>query len=191
MSRWTRPRAWAAASARATPAPMRATWRGGSVPLRRRIVARSSPSIELHDDVRAARVLAVVVDGDDVRVAQRGGGLGLLAEARREVGVAQVLGTQELERDVATEPGVRGAVDGRHPALAEQLDQPVAAAQDLPDLRQVVPSSSDRVVAGQAVTPLRGIVPHGAAASELEALAGRPGTPCRGPAARARSRPRP
>ena len=59
---------------------------------------------QLHDDVRAARVLAVVVDRDDVRVAQRGGGLGLLAEARREVGVAQVLGAEELERDVATEP---------------------------------------------------------------------------------------
>ena len=28
----------------ATPEPIRATWRGGSVPLRRRIVARSSPS---------------------------------------------------------------------------------------------------------------------------------------------------
>ena len=36
---------------------------------------------QLHDDVRAARVLAVVVDRDDIRVAQRGRRLGLLPEA--------------------------------------------------------------------------------------------------------------
>ena len=95
---------------------------------------------QLHDDVRAARVLAVVVHGHDVRVAERRGRLGLLAEARREVGVAQVLGSEELEGDVAAEPGVRGAIDGRHPAAAEKLDQTVATAQDLPDLRQIVPS---------------------------------------------------
>ena len=71
---------------------------------------------QLHDDVRAARVLAVVVDGDDVRVAERRRRLGLLPEARRELRVAQVLGAQELERDVATEPGVVRAVDRRHPA---------------------------------------------------------------------------
>ncbi len=44
MSRWTIPRAWAAASARATSAAIRADWAGGSGPVRRRSVARSSPS---------------------------------------------------------------------------------------------------------------------------------------------------
>ena len=37
----------------------------------------------LHDDERTRRVLAVVEDGDDVRVAQAGDALRLLAEARR------------------------------------------------------------------------------------------------------------
>ena len=99
---------------------------------------------QLHDDVRAARVLAVVVDRDDVGVAERGRRLRLLPEARREVGVAQVLGAEQLERDVATELGVGGAVDGRHPAAAQQLDQAVATTQDLSDLGQIVPSRSGR-----------------------------------------------
>src|SRR4029079_18653847 len=115
---------------------------------------------QLHDDVRAAGVLAVVVHRDDVRVAQRGGCLGLLAEARREVGVAQVLGAQELERDVTTETGISGAVDGRHPARAEQLDQSIAAAKDLSDLRQVVPSLRSRAPVRPSRLP--GIVPYGA-----------------------------
>ena len=98
------------------------------------------PVDQLHDDVRAARVLAEVVDGDDVGVAERGRRLGLRAETRREIGIAQVLRTEQLERDVATELGIGGAVDGRHPAAAQQLDQAVAAAQRLSDLGQIVPS---------------------------------------------------
>ena len=160
MSRWTMPRAWAAASPWATPAPIRATWRGGSVPApaqdRRQVLAVD----ELHDDERPARVLAVVVDGDDVRVVERGGGLGLLAETRGEVGVAQVLGTEQLEGDVAAEPGVVGAVDGRHPAAAKELDQAISTAQDLSDLRQVVPLRWCAHRPARLWT-LRGIVPHG------------------------------
>ena len=143
---------------------------------------------QLHDDERAVRVLAVVVDGDDVRVVERGGRLGLLAEARGEVGVAQVLGSEELEGDVAAEPGVGGAVDGRHPAAAEELDQAISTAQDLSDLRQVVPlrwwppcGLGVRCAASYRTAPsLRAGGPSG-----------RPGTPCPGPVARARSRPTP
>ena len=91
---------------------------------------------QLHDDERVARVHAVVEDVDDVRMVQRGGGLRLLAEARHEGGVAAVLGAQHLDRDVAAELGVVGPVDGRHAALAEQLDQAVAAAEDVSYLGQ-------------------------------------------------------
>jgi hypothetical protein len=51
---------------------------------------------ELHDDERAGGVLAVVEDRDDVRVVQRRGGLGLVPEARAEVGVPAVLGRRIL-----------------------------------------------------------------------------------------------
>ena len=111
------------------------------------------PVDQLHDDVRAAGVLAEVVDRDDVGVAERGGRLGLLPEARREVGVAQVLRTEQLERDVATELGIGGAVDGRHPAAAQQLDQAVAATQGLSDLGQNVPSCSVASPSARRVVP--------------------------------------
>ena len=114
-----------------------------------------------HDDVRPRGVLAVVVDGDDVRVAQRGRVLGLLAEPRPEVGIAQVLGTQQLDGDLATELGVERAKDGGHPALTEQLDQPIALTQGRPDLRQTWPLAISSGAARNLGRAPRGIVPHG------------------------------
>ena len=116
---------------------------------------------QLHDDVRTGRILAVVVDGDDVRVAQRRGRLGLLAEPGREIGVAQVFRSQQLDRDVTAQLGVERSIDGRHAALAEQLDQPIATAQDRPDLRQAV----FPLVGAPMVGASGGIVPHGPGAA--------------------------
>ena len=113
----------------------------------------------LHDDERPRRVLAVVVDRDDVGMTQRRGVLRLLAEARREVGIAQVLGTEQLDRDLAPELGIERAVDGRHATLAEQLHEPVAAAKDGPDLGQMCPSTYVRRAAVPRRAP-RGMVPH-------------------------------
>ena len=84
---------------------------------------------ELHDDVRAVGVGAEVVHADDVGMAQRGGGLGLLLEAGDEGGVAPVLGVKDLDRDLAAELGVGGAIDRRHAALAQELDEPVSAPE--------------------------------------------------------------
>src|SRR4029079_13672849 len=151
-SRWTMPRAWAASRARAASDAIRAAWRGGSAPERSvcgepGAVARGQCAgaaddrgevlalDQLHDDERAGGVLAVVVDRDDVGVVQRRGALGLLAEARAELRVAAVLGPQELGGDVTIELVVVGPIDRRHAALAEQLDEPIAAAQNRPDLR--------------------------------------------------------
>ena len=78
-----------------------------------------------------------------------------MPEAGDEVGVAAVLGPEDLDGDVAAELAVRGAVDGGHAALAEQLDQPIAAAEDASDLRQVLPSSARGL--GRPARP--GIVP--------------------------------
>ena len=156
-SRWIRPLTWAAASARATADrdPRGLSWRQRPGPPedRRQVLAVD----ELHDDERTARIGAVVVDRDDIRVAERRGRLGLLAEARGEVGVAQVLGSKELEGHVATETGIGRPVDRRHPALADQLDETIATTEDLPDLRQDVPSA---VHARPSGTDPRGIVPH-------------------------------
>jgi serine/threonine protein kinase len=51
-------------------------------------------------------------------------------------GVVAVLRSEDLDGNVPLELGVVGTVDRRHAALAEQLDQPVAATEDLPDLCQ-------------------------------------------------------
>ena len=137
MSRWTIPRAWAAASARATSAAIR----GG---LGRR--ERPGPAKErgqvlavdvVHDDERAGLVHPEVVDGDDVRRVERGDRLGLHPEAGDEVGVAAVLGAQDLDGDVAAELAVGGSVDRGHAALAEELDQPISPTEDASDLSQV------------------------------------------------------
>ena len=72
---------------------------------------------------------------------ERRGGLRLLPEARDECRIAAVLGAQHLDRDVAAELRVVGAVDRGHATLAEQLDEAIAAAEYLSYLGQglVVP----------------------------------------------------
>ena len=89
-------------------------------------VPQRAPLDQLHDDVVGAVLLPPVVDRHDVRMAQVGGGLGLLAKPGHEgfgVGVALV---QYLHRH----PAVQGAVDGfehvRHAAPRNVRDQLVA-----------------------------------------------------------------
>ena len=95
---------------------------------------------ELHDDERTGLVLAVVKHRHDVRVVEGSGGLGLVSEPFAEVGVAPVLGPQELDRDVPPKLRIVGPIDRGHATLAEQLDQAVAPAQDASNLRQTCSS---------------------------------------------------
>ena len=90
----------------------------------------------LHDDERALLVDAVVVDGDDVRMVERGGSLRLLAEPAAELRVAPVLGTEELDGNVAVQLGVMGPVDGGHATLAQELHEAIAAPEHASDIRQ-------------------------------------------------------
>ena len=99
---------------------------------------------ELHDDERTAGILAVVVHGDDVRVVQRGDGLGFLPEPGHEIGVSAVFGAEHLDRDVTIQLLVVGPVDGRHPALADRPKDAVATPEDRSDVRQAAPLCSPR-----------------------------------------------
>src|ERR1041384_2280652 len=67
-----------------------------------------------------------LMNGDDVRVIERGGGFGFLDEAPHPVGILRVFGWQELERDAAVEPRVEGEIDLTHPTSAERGDNFVA-----------------------------------------------------------------
>ena len=74
---------------------------------------------ELHDDEEAAVVLAHVVDGDDVGVAEAGAGLGFTEKAGAELVGDLDLGGDDLEGDGAVEDGVMGFVDHAHAAAAD------------------------------------------------------------------------
>ena len=90
---------------------------------------------ELHRDVvhgvrvggtrGAHRVVADLVDRDDVGVVERGRGLSLEHEAPHAVLVPHQVGRQDLERDAALELAVLGEVDLAHPALGERGHDPV------------------------------------------------------------------
>ena len=77
---------------------------------------------EFGDDEWLAVVFADVVDGQDIRMVERSRGSRLVFEPAQAVGVAAHRIGQDLDRDVAVEPIVVGAVDQSHTALADFLD---------------------------------------------------------------------
>ena len=81
MSRWIRPRSWAAARPSAISRPMRSTSASGSLPSRLQAVVERLALEELHGQEGHAAVLADLVDGDDVIVLDRRRRLGLAQEA--------------------------------------------------------------------------------------------------------------
>ena len=105
--------------------------RAGLQPLLERAVRQV---LEHHE--RLAVCLAVVVDGADVGVRQRGGGAGLALEARA-VGAR----SERLDGDAATQLLVLGEPDGAHRASPERLVQAVAPRDQIPghagDYREV------------------------------------------------------
>ena len=102
---------------------------------------------QLHDDERLALVLADVVDRADVRMVQRRGGARLALEALERLRVARQLARQELERDLAAEARVLGAVDDTHAAAAEPVEDAVVG-EDLIDQRL-------RIILGRTERPVR------------------------------------
>ena len=126
-----------------------------------------------HDEVAVRlRVVAGVVDLDDVGVDELCGGQRLAPEARHEaVVLGQVLG-QQLDRDLALEHVVERAVDGRHAAGAEALVEPVAA-RDL-DVRAPPSLSAAPRRHGASVLPVTPVLPSCPVAAGASFLSGRP-----------------
>ena len=89
----------------------------------------------LHGQEDVAVVLALVEDGDDVGVRERGGRAGLAAEAGDEALVVHQVLAHDLQGDVAVEPLVDGQVDGRHPAVGDATDHAIASVEGAPDER--------------------------------------------------------
>ena len=70
---------------------------------------------------------STAMDGDDVRVVERGDGLRFALEAGAALGVAGGAGGQHLDGDVAAQARVAGAVDLAHPAGADGGEDLVGA----------------------------------------------------------------
>ena len=81
------------------------------------------PVEELHDEERAAVLLADIVNGADVGVIQRRRGACLAAESRQGLGIVGEVWRQELQRDEALQPGILGFVDDAHSAAAQLLER--------------------------------------------------------------------
>ncbi len=79
----------------------------------------------LHDDEGLPLVLAEFVNGADVRVLKRGGEAGLSAESAQPLTRGRRLGMEDLDRDLAPEPGVLGAMHLAHAADPEQAEKAI------------------------------------------------------------------
>ena len=82
---------------------------------------------QLRDDERRAVVLADVVDGQNVRMVQRGGGARLLLEASQTLGIPGERGRQHFDGHVAAQAGIAHTIDFAHPARPEQSEHFVRA----------------------------------------------------------------
>ena len=88
-------------------------------------LAEALPLDELHGDPGVAVVLADLVDRDDVRVVEGRGGARLVLEALEVLAALREPLGEQLDGDLAPEPGVAGAKDATHAAgaeLAEDLE---------------------------------------------------------------------
>ena len=109
----------------------------------------------LHDDEIVAVRRLDLVDGDDVRVIEGRGGVRFLHKPPPTIVVADAIGRQDLDRDLAVETRIAGAIDLAHPTRANQREDLVR-----PECRAGLESQSARrhyrVVVGQSAPNLRG-----------------------------------
>ena len=87
---------------------------------------------QLHHQRRGAASPLETVDGGDVRVVERREDLGFAPEAREPIGISGHRLGQDLDRHVALQVGVGGAVDLTHSASAE-LGEDLVGTYSLPD----------------------------------------------------------
>jgi hypothetical protein len=88
---------------------------------------------QLHGEEHMSVVLTLVVDRDDIGVAQSGRGARLAAELLDEGLILGKVGAHDLERDLAIEPLVQGDVHRRHPAVGQVREHAIAPVEDMTD----------------------------------------------------------
>ena len=80
---------------------------------------------ELHDDVRAAVLLADIINRTDVGVIQGGSGASLALKTTQGLRIAGEGIRQEFERDKAVQARIFGFIDHAHPSSAQLFDNAV------------------------------------------------------------------
>ena len=130
MSRWTMPCSWANWRARAVSMPIRTAKPIASAPSRAMTSSEIRAVDEAHHDEIATRLVDTgVVDRDDVRVEQGRSIPRLPTKARHERVILGERRSQHLDRDVAGQHLVPSAIHDRHAALADDLEQAIAAGE--------------------------------------------------------------
>jgi hypothetical protein len=77
---------------------------------------------QLRDDIERAVVGADVVDGENVRVAQRADGLRLLLQPPDQIRVVRTRGGHDLDRHVTLQAIVPGSIHVAHPTRTQRAD---------------------------------------------------------------------
>jgi len=85
----------------------------------RRQRPQRSPGDQFHDNKAAGVAFADFVDGDDVRMIERGNRQCFLLEAAQAIGIVREFGGQELYRDFALQPRIFRQPDFAHAAFTQ------------------------------------------------------------------------
>ena len=87
---------------------------------REHVPAQRDPIDKLGHDKTLVFFLSKFVDGENVRMIERGNCLGFLDEALHSLRIGRDLGGQQFDRDCATQlTGIKGQIHFAHPALAD------------------------------------------------------------------------
>ncbi len=85
-------------------------------------LAQRLPLQEFHHGEGRALVDAEIMDGEDIRMGERGHCLRFALESIDPVGILGEGGCDDLQSDIALQPGIAGSVDLAHPAGAKEAD---------------------------------------------------------------------
>src|SRR5277367_6061615 len=88
-------------------------------------LAKRLPFEQLHGDEALALMFADFVDGANVRMVQRRGGARLTQKTLERLRVGGNFGREKLQRDVAAQSGVLGAIHHTHAASAKLLAEAI------------------------------------------------------------------
>ncbi len=106
------------------------------------LVERLAGDVLHHDDV-AVSIARDVVNRDDVRMVEGGGGARLLLESLPAFVAGEIIGPDDLQGDGPVETGVVGLVDDAHAALADLFEN-TEASEDLALHRGLNARTDDR-----------------------------------------------